>query len=56
MALAAAKELILDGLDRDFEEALDAEAAKQALLYTTDDHREGVRAFEEKRRPEFEGH
>jgi enoyl-CoA hydratase/carnithine racemase len=55
MALAAAKELILDGLDRDFEEALDAEAAKQALLYTTDDHREGVRAFEEKRRPEFEG-
>jgi 2-(1,2-epoxy-1,2-dihydrophenyl)acetyl-CoA isomerase len=56
MALAAAKELILDGLDRDFEEALDAEASTQALLYTTEDHREGVRGFEEKRRPEFEGH
>lgn len=55
VALAAAKELVLDGLDRGFDEALDAEAATQALLYTTDDHREGVRAFEEKRRPEFEG-
>lgn len=54
-ALAGAKELVLDNLDRGFEGALDAEAAQQALLYTTEDHREGVRAFEENRSPEFEG-
>lgn len=55
-ALVGAKDLVLDNLDRGFEEALDAEAAQQALLYTTDDHREGVQAFEENRSPEFEGH
>lgn len=55
-ALIRAKNLVLNNIDRGFEEALNAEAAQQALLYTTDDHREGVRAFEENRSPEFEGH
>ena len=54
-ALVGAKDLVLGNLERDFDEPLDAEAARQALLYTIDDHREGVRAFEEDCAPEFEG-
>jgi enoyl-CoA hydratase/carnithine racemase len=54
-ALVAAKELVLSNLDRNFDDALDAEAASQALLYTTEDHREGVEAFETDREPEFKG-
>jgi 2-(1,2-epoxy-1,2-dihydrophenyl)acetyl-CoA isomerase len=46
-ALVVAKDLVLDNLDCGFEDALDVEAVQQALLYTTNDHREGVRAFEE---------
>ena len=55
-ALVSTKELVLGNLDRDFDDALHAEAAQQALMYTTDDHREGVRAFLADEEPDFQGH
>jgi 2-(1,2-epoxy-1,2-dihydrophenyl)acetyl-CoA isomerase len=55
-ALVGAKDLVLRNLDRNFDDALHAEAVQQALLYTTDDHREGVRAFKAGEDPDFEGH
>lgn len=54
-ALVAAKTLVKDNADRDFEGALEAEAAMQSILYTTHDHEEGVAAFREGREPEFVG-
>jgi len=36
-----------------FAAALDYEAAVQAIVASTDDHREGVKAFAEKRKPKF---
>mgnify|MGYP006279848311 CR=1 FL=1 len=55
VALEESKRLIEAGLDRSFEEAIQAE--KDALYTTlgTDDHAEGARSFVEQRDPEFEG-
>ena len=38
------------------EALLDAEAWAQGLALQTDDHKEGVQAFFDKRRPHFKGH
>ena len=48
-------EAVAGGLDMSFEDAQDYEATLFGLVATTDDMREGTRAFLEKRKPEFKG-
>jgi enoyl-CoA hydratase len=48
-------EAVAGGLDMSFEDAEDYEATLFGLVATTDDMREGTRAFLEKRKPEFKG-
>lgn len=55
MALGIAKRLLNQSYECDFETLLQLENSNQALLRLTHDHREGVRAFFEKRKPEFKG-
>jgi enoyl-CoA hydratase/carnithine racemase len=55
VALRHTKRLIDRGADADLADALADEAIAQAAVMETDDHREGVEAFLEKRDPEFEG-
>jgi 2-(1,2-epoxy-1,2-dihydrophenyl)acetyl-CoA isomerase len=55
VALKHSKRLIEQSLDSSFEQAIHNEAAAQIVSGSTDDHEEGVRAFTEKREPEFEG-
>jgi 2-(1,2-epoxy-1,2-dihydrophenyl)acetyl-CoA isomerase len=49
------KRAIRYGLGASLEQALDYEAHMQEIAGRTDDHREGVAAFLEKRQPKFEG-
>ncbi|MBI4765703.1 MAG: enoyl-CoA hydratase/isomerase family protein [Deltaproteobacteria bacterium] len=55
IALRYAKEAVLKGLDMTLEQGLRLEADLYFLIHTTQDRREGITAFREKRRPEFEG-
>ncbi len=55
LALPHIKRLVRRGTDRPLDEALDEEASVQAAMFATEDYEEGVRAFLEKRDPEFEG-
>jgi len=55
-ALGMAKKMFKLMYQPDLETLLDAEAWAQGLALLTDDHKEGVRAFFEKRKPEFKGH
>ena len=48
-------EAVAGGLDMSFEDAQDYEATLFGLVATTEDMREGTRAFLEKRKPEFKG-
>ncbi len=48
-------EAVAGGLDMSFEDAEDYEATLFGLVSTTEDMREGTRAFLEKRKPEFKG-
>lgn len=54
-ALAMTRRLILDGLDGTFEKQLDAEAKAQGVASRSDDFKEGLSAFFEKRKPKFRG-
>jgi len=56
VALRHSKRLLQDGLDKSLQEAIHDEALAQGVVFDTDDHAEGVRAFFEDRAPEFEGH
>jgi enoyl-CoA hydratase len=54
-AIAAAKEVINLALEGDLQGHLARELDAFALAFTTEDQREGMAAFFEKRRPEFRG-
>ncbi len=54
MAIANAKRLARASLDRSLSEQLQAEAASFARCAATGDFAEGIRAFLEKRRPDFD--
>lgn len=55
VALSASKQVLDQGLEVSFKQALDNEATAQAAVFETDDHQEGAEAFMESRAPEFEG-
>jgi 2-(1,2-epoxy-1,2-dihydrophenyl)acetyl-CoA isomerase len=55
MAMGIAKRLLNQSYESDFDALLRLENSHQALLRLTEDHREGVKAFFEKRKPEFKG-
>jgi len=55
IALRYAKEAINKGMDLPLEQGLRLEADLYLLLHTTRDRTEGIRAFQEKRKPHFQG-
>lgn len=55
-AVGVAKRLLREGLDAPLAAGLQLEQAVGAVLYGTDDAREGIAAFVEKRKPQFNGH
>ena len=55
LAIAAAKMLILDGADIGLERACSLEATAFGSVFATDDQTEGMRAFLDKRKPNFQG-
>ena len=56
MALAWVKEAINHGSDKTQAEGLKLEADLFARTFETKDHHEGIKAFIEKRTPDFQGH
>ena len=55
LAIMAIKEAVLAGEDSSLEAGLQLERKAFQLLFATADQKEGMRAFLEKRKPEFEG-
>ena len=55
IAIRLSKMQAYKGLEVDLEAALEMNAVCQAIAFSTDDHREAVTAFREKREPEFKG-
>jgi enoyl-CoA hydratase/carnithine racemase len=55
IAVAAAKHAIDEGLALELDDALKLELQKYELTLTTEDRKEGLRAFAEKRAPKYQG-
>lgn len=55
IALRYAKEAVYKGMDMTLEQGLRLEADLYLLIHTTRDRTEGIKAFQEKRTPKFEG-
>jgi enoyl-CoA hydratase/carnithine racemase len=55
ISLMYAKEAITKGMELTLEQGLRLEADLYFLMHTTKDRQEGIRAFREKRKPEFKG-
>lgn len=55
IALEASKRALNQGLEQSLDQAMTREAAHQAAVFETDDHREGATAFMERRDPDFTG-
>lgn len=55
VAFRHTKRLLNEGFEKSIEQAMTDEAVAQGIVFQTDDHREGVEAFMESRKPEFEG-
>jgi enoyl-CoA hydratase/carnithine racemase len=55
-SLEYCKEAIVKGMDLTLEQGLRLEADLYFLMHTTHDRKEGIRAFQEKRKPEFKGY
>lgn len=55
LATAVAKKILTQGQDMAYVAAREFERTGQSLLVESEDHREGMEAFQEKRDPEFEG-
>lgn len=56
VALKLAKQMLNSSYNLSLEEALEYEAFAQGLCFQTADHKEGARAFLEKRKPKFKGY
>jgi enoyl-CoA hydratase/carnithine racemase len=56
IALAMSKRMLDNAMNVTFEEALDDEGASQTVNFGTKDTAEAIKAFMEKRTPEFRGH
>ena len=55
MALRYVKEAVNKGMDLTLQQGLRLEADLYMLIHTTNDRIEGIRAFQEQRKPEFTG-
>jgi len=55
IAVGMVKSLVVDGMNVDLRTGIELEQRSFETLFSTRDRREGVRAFLEKRRPEFNG-
>ncbi|MEE9148909.1 MAG: enoyl-CoA hydratase-related protein [Candidatus Tectomicrobia bacterium] len=55
LAISLAKTAVYQGLDLDIHSAFEYAATAESITLTSEDHREGVTAFREKRSPHFQG-
>ena len=53
IAAALSKRLINKGSEMSMDNGLEMEAISMGLLYTTDDFKEGISAFVQKRKPDY---
>lgn len=55
IALRMSKQLIQQGMDSDLKTGINFEAVSWTNLFATEDQKEGMKAFLEKRKPDFQG-